>query len=85
SFLGEARWRTEGHVPKLEEYLSHANITGGYFFLCPSAYLGMEPELATPEAFEWVADITNKMVMASTSICRVQNDIMSYPVRRSLG
>ncbi|CAL1373225.1 unnamed protein product [Linum trigynum] len=79
SFLGEARWRTEGHVPKLEEYLTHANITGGYFFLCPSAYLGMEPELATREAFEWIADITNKMVMASTSICRVQNDIMSYP------
>ncbi|CAL1373213.1 unnamed protein product [Linum trigynum] len=79
SLLAEARWRSDCHVPSLEEYLKHANITSSYFFVCPSAYLGIGPEVATREAFEWVTSKTNKMVMASASICRVQNDIMSYP------
>ncbi|CAI0440753.1 unnamed protein product [Linum tenue] len=78
SLLAEAWWRTEGHVPTLGEYLAHANITSSYFFVCASAYLGIGPELATREAFQWVTDKTNKMVLASASICRVQNDIMSY-------
>ncbi|CAL1386199.1 unnamed protein product [Linum trigynum] len=78
SLLAEAWWRTEGHVPTLREYLAHANITSSYFFVCASAYLGIGPELATREAFHWVTDKTNKMVLASASICRLQNDIMSY-------
>ncbi|CAL1373230.1 unnamed protein product [Linum trigynum] len=84
AFLAEVRWRTTGQVPALEEYLMDANVTSSYPFHCTASFLGMEAEAeaVTKEAYEWVTNETNKMVIAASLICRVQNDIVSHKFER---
>ncbi|CAI0409422.1 unnamed protein product [Linum tenue] len=83
SFLAESRWRTKGEVPNLEDYLEDAHVTSSYFFHCPASFLGMGAEVGTKEAYEWVTNETNKMVIAASLICRIQNDIRSHMFERN--
>ncbi|CAN1182620.1 Alpha-copaene synthase [Linum perenne] len=82
-YLVEIKWRTEGHVPTMKEYKMVSYISSGIPILCTSAFLGMSPELATREAFEWVTS-DPKMVSAANAIARLQNDIVTdYQFERS--
>ncbi|CAI0422890.1 unnamed protein product, partial [Linum tenue] len=81
SYFVEARWRTEGYVPTVEEYKTDGYITGSSLSVPTSALLGMGAEIATREAFEW---LTNEpmVVRALGAITRLQNDIVSHELER---
>ncbi|CAN0923093.1 Alpha-copaene synthase [Linum grandiflorum] len=76
SYLGEVRWCNKGQVPTLEEYMIDGYNTIGMPVICTSAFLGMGPEIATREAFEWVTN-ESKMMKAAAVVGRFQNDIFS--------
>ncbi|CAL1391841.1 unnamed protein product [Linum trigynum] len=81
AYLAEVHWRAKGYIPTLEEYKLEAYVSGGLPLLCTSTFIGMEPEIATREAFEWVTN-EPKMVRAVALIGRFQNDIVSHEFER---
>ncbi|CAI0456478.1 unnamed protein product, partial [Linum tenue] len=77
AYLGEIRWRNEGRVPTLREYIINGVASSGVSKLCTSCFVGMGAEIATKKAFEWVTN-ESKMMNAGCLIARVQNDIFSH-------
>ncbi|CAI0456618.1 unnamed protein product [Linum tenue] len=77
AYLGEVRWRNEGRVPTLREYIINGVASSGVSKLCTSCFVGMGAEIATKKAFEWVTN-ESKMMNAGCLIARVQNDIFSH-------
>ncbi|CAI0375606.1 unnamed protein product [Linum tenue] len=77
AYLGEVRWRTEGRVPTLEEYMTEGFVTSGMAIVTACAFIGMGAEIANREAFEWLA-MDSKMMRAGSVIVRLQNDILSH-------
>ncbi|KAJ4833933.1 hypothetical protein Tsubulata_043483, partial [Turnera subulata] len=75
-YLAEARWRTRGYVPTMEEYMDVSLVSCCYPMLTTTSFLGMGP-LATVEAFEWTAK-DPKIIKAASIICRLMDDIASH-------
>ncbi|CAL1391610.1 unnamed protein product [Linum trigynum] len=84
SYLGEVECRNEGRVPTLEEYMIHGYGSSGIPVLCASAMLGMGAEVATREAFEWVAN-ESKMMKATAVIGRFRDDIFTHKFEQERG
>nr|UIC71710.1 TPS [Amomum dealbatum] len=83
SYFLEAKWGIEKYVPTLEEHLNNSLITCGYRVLTCASYVGMG-QVATKEAFEWVAGFP-KILKASSLICRLVDDIMSHKREQERG
>ncbi|CAI0456614.1 unnamed protein product [Linum tenue] len=81
SFLVEARWRTEGYVPTVEEYKTDAYITSSSLIVPTYAFLGMGTEIVTRDALKWLTN-EPKMLRAIGAITRLHNDIVSYEMER---
>ncbi|CAN0909099.1 Alpha-copaene synthase [Linum grandiflorum] len=81
-YLTEIKWRTEGYVPTVEEHKKVAYITGAVPILTVGGLLGMGPELATREAYEWLAN-EPKIVEAAALIGRLHNDLVSFQFERN--
>ncbi|KAF2285870.1 hypothetical protein GH714_008558 [Hevea brasiliensis] len=76
SYLAEAKWRNEGYVPKMEEYLQVSLISSGYPMVTTTSFLSMG-KIATTDAFEWVSN-DPKIIRALSLLCRLMNDIVSH-------
>ena len=78
SYMMEAKWANEGYVPTAEEHMSVSIVTGGYFMLATTCFVGMG-DIVTDEAFEW-AQTKPPIVKASSVIARLMDDIHSQKV-----
>ncbi|XP_064986606.1 (S)-beta-bisabolene synthase-like isoform X1 [Musa acuminata AAA Group] len=76
AYFVESRWRDEKYVPTLEEHLGVSKMSSACPLLASASLVGMG-EVATKEAFEWVASFP-KIVEALAAIGRIMNDITSY-------
>ncbi|CAL1391613.1 unnamed protein product [Linum trigynum] len=81
AYLVEIGWRAEGMVPTLEEYMINAYNSSGVPKTCTSNLIGMTPEIATREAFEWMTN-ESKLMKACSLIGRLQNDIFTHEYER---
>ncbi|CAN1810316.1 Alpha-copaene synthase [Linum perenne] len=81
-YLAEIKWRTQDHVPTVEEHKKAAYVTSGTPIIIVGAFLGMEQELATREAYEWVSN-NPKIVEAASLIGRLHNDLVSFKFERN--
>ncbi|KAG1363419.1 alpha-humulene synthase [Cocos nucifera] len=73
--MEEARWRDEGYVPSLKEYLHVSMISVGIAVLSCASFVGMGEE-ATKEAFDWVTSHP-RIIKVTSSIFRLLNDVAS--------
>ncbi|GLU07984.1 hypothetical protein SLE2022_249200 [Rubroshorea leprosula] len=80
AYLVESKWREEGYVPLLEEYMKNALISSSYPMVATNSYVGMG-NVASKEAFEWISN-DPKILMASAIICRLMNDIVTCQFER---
>ncbi|CAN0897842.1 Alpha-copaene synthase, partial [Linum grandiflorum] len=80
-YLIEIKWRIEGYVPTVEEHKKISYVTGAVPFILVGAFLGMGPELATREVYEWHAN-RPKIVEAASVIGRLHNDVVSFQFER---
>ncbi|XP_058001381.1 alpha-copaene synthase-like isoform X1 [Hevea brasiliensis] len=77
SYLAEAKWRNEGYVPTVEEYLQVSLISSGYPMVTTTSFLSMG-KVATTDAFEWVSN-DPKIIRALSLLCRLNSwDTMSF-------
>ena len=79
NYFWEAKWCHEQHVPTMEEYMPVALVTSAYKMLATTSFVGMG-EIVTKQAFEWLFTDPNKMVQASSLICRLMDDMVSHKV-----
>ncbi|THG14038.1 hypothetical protein TEA_007113 [Camellia sinensis var. sinensis] len=82
SYEIEAEWFKEGYVASFEEYMKNALVTSTGRLHTTSCFMGLEADVATTEAFEWILT-KPKMVAASGVIGRLVDDVMSHDVRLS--
>ncbi|GKU94692.1 hypothetical protein SLEP1_g8145 [Rubroshorea leprosula] len=80
-YFREAKWREEGYVPPVEEYMQVALISCGYPMLITNSLVGMG-EVATKEAFDWISN-DPKMVKACSIVNRLMDDIVSREFERT--
>ena len=78
SYFMEAKWLNQEYTPTMDEYMSNALVSCGYYLLITTSFVGME-DIATKEAFNWVSRHSS-MVRASSIICRLQSDIVTHEV-----
>ncbi|XP_052876765.1 (+)-delta-cadinene synthase isozyme A-like [Gossypium arboreum] len=76
----EAKWLHENYIPTMEEYMQIALVSGGYWNLTISCFVGMEDSI-TKETFNWAFN-DPKIVRASSTICRLMSDIVGHKQER---
>lgn len=83
SYFHEAKWLHQNCVPPLEEYMDVALISSGYLMLIMSTFVLMG-DITTTELLDWVFTMP-KIVRASSIICRLMDDIVSYKHEKERG
>ncbi|URE21334.1 hypothetical protein MUK42_12696 [Musa troglodytarum] len=78
SYLEENKWVVKQYVSKLEEHLQISLISSANPMLVCASFVRMG-EVATKEAFEWVASFP-KIIKASALIAHIANDFVSHEV-----
>ncbi|CAL5439955.1 unnamed protein product [Camellia sinensis] len=84
SYEIEAEWFKEGYVASFEEYMKNALVTSTGRLHTTSSFMGLEADVATTEAFEWILT-KPKMVAASGAIGRLVDDVMSHDEEQERG
>ncbi|KAF5936520.1 hypothetical protein HYC85_027649 [Camellia sinensis] len=84
SYEIEAEWFKEGYVASFEEYMKNALVTSTGRLHTTSCFMGLEADVATTEAFEWILT-KPKMVAASGAIGRLVDDVMSHDEEQERG
>ncbi|MFS7947693.1 putative lyase [Helianthus anomalus] len=82
-YLQEAEWRHSGEVPSFEEYMRVGLTTSTHELLGKAAWIGMG-EIVTEEAFTWYQSHP-KILIASESIARLHDDVMTVEFERERG
>nr|QXY08397.1 delta-cadinene synthase [Leonurus sibiricus] len=77
AYFDEVKWREEKYKPTTQEYMQVATKSSGYVTLLILSFLGMEENVATREAFEWVFSRPDA-VRATLTICRLTDDIVGH-------
>nr|QAA95895.1 terpene synthase [Oncidium hybrid cultivar] len=77
----EAKWSSKLYVPKLKDHLKVSLVTSGHSVISCASYVAMREEI-TGDLFEWVTSMPPIMI-SSSLIGRVKNDIVSYEVDQS--
>ncbi|KAG6495340.1 beta-eudesmol synthase-like [Zingiber officinale] len=80
SYLEEAKWGIERHVPSLDEHLHNSLISSGCSIISCASFVGMG-EMATKEVFEWHSSFP-KAIEACCVIGRLLNDIRSHELEQ---
>ncbi|GLU23522.1 hypothetical protein SLE2022_395200 [Rubroshorea leprosula] len=80
AYLVESKWREEGYIAPLEEYMKNGHFSSTYPMLITNSYVGMG-NVASKEAFDWISN-DPKMLVACTTICRVMDDIVTHQFER---
>nr|KYP34499.1 (+)-delta-cadinene synthase isozyme A [Cajanus cajan] len=75
AYMTEARWLNNNYKTTIEEYLHTSKTSSCYCTLIATSYIGMG-DIITEDIFEW-ATSEPKIVMASCTICRLMDDIVS--------
>ncbi|KAF2287650.1 hypothetical protein GH714_002121 [Hevea brasiliensis] len=74
SYLVEAQWFNDRHLPPFNEYMHNALISSCFSLLPPVVFLGVE-KLAGVKEFKWLE--TPKLVEASKFFGRLLNDMVA--------
>nr|Q49SP6.1 RecName: Full=Germacrene D synthase 2; AltName: Full=PatTpsBF2 [Pogostemon cablin]AAS86320.1 germacrene D synthase [Pogostemon cablin] len=80
-YFVEAKWREEKSKPTTQEYMQVATKSAGYMTLIITSFLGMEANIATKEAFDWVLSEPDVMKAAIT-LARLTNDIVGIELEK---
>ncbi|MFQ6667620.1 hypothetical protein Gotur_033575 [Gossypium turneri] len=67
----------------MEEYMPIALVSCGYWHLTISSFVGMEDSI-TKKTFNWAFN-DPKIIRASSTICRLMNDIVSHKFEQERG
>ena len=78
AYFREAKWFHQKYTPTLDEYMSLALVTSGYFMLAATSFLGMG-EIVTKDSVEWLFS-KPKIVKASEVVGRLMDDMVSHKV-----
>nr|XP_027083045.1 (-)-germacrene D synthase-like [Coffea arabica] len=83
AYFEEAKWFHNGYVPRVEEYMKVALVTGAYMMLATTSMVGMGDSVTT-HAFDW---ITNEplIVRAASVICRLMDDMAGHEFEQERG
>ncbi|CDP18846.1 unnamed protein product [Coffea canephora] len=83
AYFEEAKWFHNGYVPRVEEYMKVALVTGAYMMLATTSMVGMGDSVTT-QAFDW---ITNEplIVRAASVICRLMDDMAGHEFEQERG
>ncbi|KAL2476212.1 Terpenoid synthase 17 [Abeliophyllum distichum] len=77
TYFQEAKWVYSGHIPSMEEYMKVGMPSSTNILLSAAALAGINGELVSKEAFEWVAS-DSLILQASEIIGRLMNDLVGF-------
>ncbi|KAL2496208.1 Alpha-humulene/(-)-(E)-beta-caryophyllene synthase [Forsythia ovata] len=77
AYFEEAKWVYSCYIPSLEEYMKVGMPSGTYILLSTVALAGINGELVSKEAFEWVSS-DPLILQASEIIGRLMNDLVGF-------
>ncbi|XP_030525229.2 (-)-germacrene D synthase-like isoform X2 [Rhodamnia argentea] len=83
TYLAEAKWFHQSHVPTMEEYLPIALNTIGCDLTYVTSFLGMG-DVVTKDAFEWVYRYPN-IVNGGRAVGRIMNDVAGHKFEQERG
>ncbi|KAK9133655.1 hypothetical protein Scep_013183 [Stephania cephalantha] len=83
AYLVEAKWYSEGQMPRLDEYISNGLVSSAYYSLIIASLVGMG-NIISKEGFEWVMDVP-KPLRSSSLIARLFNDVTSHQFEQRRG
>ncbi|KAL4312656.1 hypothetical protein GQ457_01G005450 [Hibiscus cannabinus] len=83
AYFVEAKWYNENYVPTVEEYMKNALVSSGYIMVTITSFVGMG-DVVTEETFNW-ASSNPKIIIASTKIARLMDDIVSHKFEQERG
>ncbi|KAL2496211.1 Alpha-humulene/(-)-(E)-beta-caryophyllene synthase [Forsythia ovata] len=77
TYFQEAKWVYCGYIPSLDEYMKVGMPSSTYILMSAAALAGINGELVSKEAFEWVAS-DPLILRASEIIGRLMNDLVGF-------
>ncbi|CAI9088535.1 OLC1v1022881C4 [Oldenlandia corymbosa var. corymbosa] len=83
AYLEEAKWVNSKYVPEFDEYMELALVTCTHQMLATNA-LACMGDIVSEDALDWVS--RNPLILkASSMICRLMDDIVSYEAEKERG
>ncbi|KAL2476209.1 Alpha-humulene/(-)-(E)-beta-caryophyllene synthase [Abeliophyllum distichum] len=79
TYFQEAKWVYSGYIPSLEEYMKVGMPSSTYILMSAAAFAGINGELVSKEAFEWLAS-DPLILQASEIIGRLMNDLFEQKI-----
>ncbi|GER49943.1 terpene synthase 3 [Striga asiatica] len=76
TFLKEAKWRHNNHIPKFDEYLNHGWVSSSGAVLLTHAYF-LVTHNVTDEATKYISVYGNNLMRSPCTIFRLANDLSS--------
>lgn len=78
AYMEEAKWCYSKYIPRMEEYMKLALVSGAYMMLATTSLVGMGDPI-TEHDFNW---ITNEppILQAASVICRLMDDVVGHGV-----
>ncbi|XP_050218835.1 (-)-germacrene D synthase-like [Mercurialis annua] len=84
AYFVESKWFHQKYVPTMEEYMAVALATSGYELLAITSLVGMG-DIVTKDSFDWLSNKPNKILIASQTISRLMDDIVSHKFEQKRG
>ncbi|KAK8527302.1 hypothetical protein V6N12_054521 [Hibiscus sabdariffa] len=78
AYFVEAKWYNENYIPTIEKYMKNALVSSGYIMVTITSFVGMG-DIITEDTFNWACS-NPKIIIASTRIARLMDDIVSHKV-----
>nr|GMD19976.1 (-)-germacrene D synthase-like [Ipomoea batatas]GME00725.1 (-)-germacrene D synthase-like [Ipomoea batatas] len=84
AYYEEAKWFHNRCTPKFEEYIKVSLVTGAYMMLSTTSIVGMQGDIVTKEALDWVSK-EPLIVQAACIICRLMDDMAGHEFEQQRG
>jgi (-)-germacrene D synthase len=78
TYLLEAKWLHQKHIPTMDEYMALSLVTSGYPLLITTYFVAMR-DTATEDSFDWLATYP-RAVKGAAVIARLMDDLMDHTV-----
>lgn len=81
--MEEAEWCYSKYIPRMDEYMKLALVSGAYMMLSTTSLVGMMEEPISVQDFDWITG-EPPILRAASVICRLMDDMVGHGVRNNI-
>nr|QBA83619.1 terpene synthase [Mentha x piperita] len=83
AYMEEAEWCYSKYIPRMDEYMKLALVSGAYMMLSTTSLVGMMEEPISVHDFDWITG-EPPILRAASVICRLMDDMVGHGIEQKI-